>query len=140
VRVGDRTLPVVAGTPGSTVAAGLDPPPRRVRPAGRVSGRVVDARGNPVPNARVRLAIDGAAGRRVTRTTTDAAGGLPPPGPPATRPRGRGAGPRRSRPVEPGPAATDGAAPGLAMAARRVGTRRPGPGRPAHQQVVGLRG
>ena len=41
---------------------------------GRVSGRVVDSGGRPVPNARVRLAVGGARGGRVNRATTDRSG------------------------------------------------------------------
>jgi thiol-disulfide isomerase/thioredoxin len=77
VRVGDKPLPVVAGTPGDQVATALEPlPRRRLRPEGRVSGRVVDARGDPVPNAHVRLAVTGALGGKLISATTDASGGF----------------------------------------------------------------
>jgi thiol-disulfide isomerase/thioredoxin len=72
--VGDRPLPPVAGTPGETVVADHDDPVSKPSAEGRVSGRVVDAWNNPVPNARVRLATSGAAGGKVVKVTTDATG------------------------------------------------------------------
>jgi thiol-disulfide isomerase/thioredoxin len=78
--VGDKPLPVVSGEPGSTVTAdaGADDQPSpasgRVRPDGRISGRVYDADGRPVPEARVRLAVGGAPGGKVVSATTDRSG------------------------------------------------------------------
>jgi thiol-disulfide isomerase/thioredoxin len=76
--VGDKPLPVVSGEPGSTVAAdsGQEPQvaPRNGRPDGRISGRVFDADGRPAPEARVRLAVSGAAGGKVVRASTDRSG------------------------------------------------------------------
>ena len=72
--VGDKTLPAEAGEPGSSVAADDYTPERRVDPNGRVSGRVYDEKGDPVPNARVRLALGGTAGGKVVKTTTDRSG------------------------------------------------------------------
>ena len=72
--VGDRALPVVTGTPGNSVAADRVRPERRVSTNGRLSGRVVDDRGEPVPNVRVRLAVGNAPGGRMIRATTDASG------------------------------------------------------------------
>lgn len=78
--VGDKPLPVVTGEPGSTVSADEsstnEAAPRRTgtRSEGRISGRVYDMDGQPVPDARVRLAVDGARGGKVVRTTTDASG------------------------------------------------------------------
>ena len=76
--VGDKPLPVVSGEPGSTVAADTDPEPqvapRNGRPDGRISGRVFDADGRPAPEARVRLAVSGAAGGKVVRASTDRSG------------------------------------------------------------------
>jgi thiol-disulfide isomerase/thioredoxin len=74
--VGDKPLPAEAGEPGATVAADEYTPERRVDPKGRVSGRVFDERGEPVSNARVRLALGGLPGGKVVRTTTDASGGF----------------------------------------------------------------
>ncbi len=74
--VGDKTLPTVAGTPGDTVVAGQPAPERRAPRGleGRISGRVLDEEGHPVPNAEVRLAIGGAARGRSVRARTDASG------------------------------------------------------------------
>jgi thiol-disulfide isomerase/thioredoxin len=76
--VGDKPLPVVTGEPGSTVAAdgAAEPtaPRRRARADGRISGRVLDADGRPVPEARVRLAYGAASGGKVVKTTTDPSG------------------------------------------------------------------
>ncbi len=72
--VGDKTLPIVSGTPGSTVTAEKVTPELRVGTNGRVSGRVVDSEGRPVPNAQVRLAVGGARGGRMNRATTDRSG------------------------------------------------------------------
>lgn len=78
--VGDKPLPVVSGEPGTSLAAdaGTDAAPpesrRRGRPDGRISGRVYDAEGRPVPEARVRLAVSGAPGGKVVNATTDRSG------------------------------------------------------------------
>lgn len=80
--VGDKPLPVVSGEPGSSIAAAepsaVDlPRPRRTANAlGQISGRVFDRDGAPVPEARVRLAVSGASGGTITRTTTDRSGGF----------------------------------------------------------------
>jgi thiol-disulfide isomerase/thioredoxin len=74
--VGDRPLPPVAGTPGETVVAGQEEPDRKPSADGRISGRVLDVWGNPVPNARVRLAVSGSSGGNVVKSTTDASGGF----------------------------------------------------------------
>ncbi len=72
--VGDRALPIVDGPPGDTVVASAEPPEVKVRSEGRVSGRVVDERGEPVPNASVRLAMGGAERGRAVQTETDGSG------------------------------------------------------------------
>ena len=78
--VGDKPLPVVSGEPGSTISGSepsdVDPPsPRRSgKGDGRISGRVYDAAGRPVPDARVRLAVNGASGGKVVKTSTDRSG------------------------------------------------------------------
>src|SRR3989442_6765455 len=74
--VGDKPLPVVAGTPGDAVASGRDAPERRPSPEGQISGRVLDERGRAVPNAEVRLAVDGSAKGTEARATTDRAAGF----------------------------------------------------------------
>ena len=45
--VGDKPLPIVAGEPGSTIAADRVQPEPRANLEGRVSGRVYDANGEP---------------------------------------------------------------------------------------------
>src|SRR5262249_8591528 len=78
--VGDKPLPVVTGEPGAIVAANDGPAAdpsatrRRARTEGRISGRVRDADGRPVAGASVRLAVSGAPGGKVVRTTTDRSG------------------------------------------------------------------
>ena len=76
--VGDKPLPVVSGEPGSTIAADDAPlptgPRRNGRAEGRISGRVFGADGRPVPEARVRLAVNDAAGGKVVRASTDRSG------------------------------------------------------------------
>ena len=72
--VGDKPLPIRSGTPDSSVRA-HDPEPI-VAPLsrGRISGRVYDDRGKPVPDARVRLAVGGEAGGKAVTATTDRSG------------------------------------------------------------------
>lgn len=74
--VGDKASPVVAGTPDDSVVARADSPPSRTDDEGRVSGRVIDREGRGVADAEVRLAINGRAGGRTVRVTTDEAGGF----------------------------------------------------------------
>jgi thiol-disulfide isomerase/thioredoxin len=72
--IGDRTHPIVSGESGTAVAADEPEPPPGATVSRRVSGRVVDADGEPVPNALVRVAIDGSASGRSIATHTDEAG------------------------------------------------------------------
>lgn len=53
----------------STISSRVDPPPEET--GDRIVGRVVDDRGVPVANARVRLAVDGKPGGREVESTTD---------------------------------------------------------------------
>ena len=72
--VGDKPLPSVSGEPGSSLRADadeLDLPPSS---GSRISGRVYDDRGKPVPNARVRLAVSGTPGGKAVYATTDRSG------------------------------------------------------------------
>ena len=73
---GDKPLPAVSGEPGASVAADVDVDDVRPDERGRISGRVVDDRGDPIPGVRVRLADGGKTGGRVVRATTDGAGGF----------------------------------------------------------------
>lgn len=72
--VGDKPLPSVSGEPGASLRAdsdNLDLPPSS---GTRISGRVYDERGKPVPNAKVRLAVTSTPGGKATYATTDRAG------------------------------------------------------------------
>ena len=72
--IGDRPHPVISGEAGTAVAADDPDPTPSATVARRVSGRVVNAQGEPVPNALVRVAIDGSASGRTVATHTDEAG------------------------------------------------------------------
>ncbi|MDX2035703.1 MAG: redoxin family protein [Isosphaeraceae bacterium] len=74
--VGDRPLPAVTGEPGASVVAAETAPPSRRTASSRISGRVVDRRGRPVPNALVRTALGATTAGRVAETTTDSSGGF----------------------------------------------------------------
>src|SRR5262249_49499605 len=74
--IGDRPLPVTTGEPGSQVASDTVTPQPRLDLEGRISGRVVDAQGKPVANARVRLALGRTPGGRVVEATSDRSGGF----------------------------------------------------------------
>ncbi len=78
-RVGDRALPPTVGEPGGSALAARDKPRPEPRPAdrqGQISGRVVDADGQPVGGATVRVAVDGSTRGRTARGETDRAGGF----------------------------------------------------------------
>ncbi|WP_406699719.1 redoxin domain-containing protein [Singulisphaera sp. Ch08] len=72
--VGDKTFPVVTGEPGASVVADVETPQPSVRSKGRISGRVVDETGEPLPDVRVRLAVGNAPGGQVISATTDRTG------------------------------------------------------------------
>jgi thiol-disulfide isomerase/thioredoxin len=72
--IGDKPLHVTTGEPGQAVTAETEPPERRSRSDGRISGRVVNEHGEPVPFARVRLAMGGTPGGKVISATTDRSG------------------------------------------------------------------
>ena len=72
--VGDKPLPIISGPPGDTVVAAREAPEVKPRPDGRVSGRVFDETGRPVPNAQVRLAVGGAERGRASQTVSDESG------------------------------------------------------------------
>ncbi len=72
--VGDNPLPVRSGTFDSSVRAQDTEPIIPTPSRGRISGRVYDERGKPVPNARVRLAVGGEAGGKAVSAVTDASG------------------------------------------------------------------
>jgi thiol-disulfide isomerase/thioredoxin len=72
--IGDKPQTVVAGAPGDSVRTnpgGTTPKPEADN---RISGRVIDETGRPVPNTRVRVAISGAVTGRATVATADDAG------------------------------------------------------------------
>jgi hypothetical protein len=72
--IGDKALPIVAGAPGNSLRADTAGPdlPRSSR--GRISGRVYDEEGRPVPNARVRLALGAAPAGKAVYANTDRSG------------------------------------------------------------------
>jgi thiol-disulfide isomerase/thioredoxin len=74
--VGDRPVSTRAGGATSSAVADMDAPGPSRTSNDRVSGRVVDDRGDPVPNARVRVADGGLSGGRVAEATSDRAGGF----------------------------------------------------------------
>jgi thiol-disulfide isomerase/thioredoxin len=72
--LGDQPLPVVSGEPGRSVRSDDEAPPPPSTVGSRVSGRVYNERGKPVPGAKVRLAVGGASGGKVVSATTDRSG------------------------------------------------------------------
>ena len=70
------SLPSQTGPPGAEMTAELGMPESRRSASGRVSGRVIDDRGEPVANAEVRLADGGSRAGKDVRTLTDEAGGF----------------------------------------------------------------
>ena len=72
--IGDKPVSAVAGAPTSSAVADLENHARPADRETRVSGRVVDDRGDPVPNARVRIADGGISGGRIVDATSDRAG------------------------------------------------------------------
>ena len=73
--VGDKPLPIVAGEPGTGPLRVETEEIDRPEPKGsRISGRVYDERGKPVPDVKVRLAVGGAAGGKSVVATTDRSG------------------------------------------------------------------
>lgn len=72
--VGDKPLPVTTGEPGALVRAERPDPLRLRRSESRISGRVVDGKGEPVANALVRLAVGSTPGGKVVVGTTDRSG------------------------------------------------------------------
>ena len=84
-RVGDRSLPSVVTEPGDakvSVNGAIDsrvaasPTRRRTDLTARISGRVLDAGGEPASNVRVRVADGSTPGGRAAQATTDRAGGF----------------------------------------------------------------
>ena len=74
--IGDKQLPIVAGDPGtgSTMRAETEQLDLGAPSGSKISGRVFDDRGKPVPNARVRLVVGGAPAGRDNIATTDRSG------------------------------------------------------------------
>jgi thiol-disulfide isomerase/thioredoxin len=72
--VGDKPVPIVAGEPGSSVRAENDELDLPETSGSRISGRVFDDHGKPVPNARVRLADTSSPGGKVVYATTERSG------------------------------------------------------------------
>src|SRR5262245_25964815 len=74
--VGERDMPVVAGTPGESVASDVAASERAPAAEGRISGRVLDENDDPVADAVVRLAVGGRSGGRSISAVTDGSGGF----------------------------------------------------------------
>jgi thiol-disulfide isomerase/thioredoxin len=76
--IGDHPTSAATGEPGARVATETDEIDLAARPSARarISGRVLDEEGRPVPDAQVRLADGVAKGGRDLRTTTDRSGGF----------------------------------------------------------------
>ncbi len=74
--VGDKPLPIVAGEPGATTTAETEQLDLSPSTGGRISGRVFDDRGKPVPKAIVRLVVGGAPAGRDNYATTARDGGF----------------------------------------------------------------
>jgi peroxiredoxin len=74
--VGDKTLPIVAGDPstGSTTRVESEQLDLGAPSGSKISGRVFDDRGRPVPKAVVRLVVNGAPAGRDSFATTDRSG------------------------------------------------------------------
>jgi len=72
--VGDKPFPVVTGAPGASVRAEAVTADRPRRNQTRISGRVVDDQGEPLPNVRVRVAVENAAAGKVISAKTDHTG------------------------------------------------------------------
>jgi thiol-disulfide isomerase/thioredoxin len=72
--VGDRPLPASTGEPGGRVVADVEEPEPKLNSKRRISGRVVNEAGDPVPGATVRLADSGVKGGKQIRATTDRSG------------------------------------------------------------------
>ena len=69
--VGDKPLPSVSGEPGASLRADTEELDLPASSGSRISGRVFDDRGKPVPNAKVRLAVSSSPGGKVVYATTD---------------------------------------------------------------------
>ena len=72
--VGDKPLPIRSGTPEGSIRAEDTTTELPAPSPGRISGRVYDEKGRPVPNARVRLAVGGESGGKAVYSTTDKSG------------------------------------------------------------------
>ena len=73
--VGDKPLPIVTGEPGTgSLRVEAEDIDRPARSGSRISGRIYDERGKPVPDVKVRLAVSGAAGGKAVVATTDRSG------------------------------------------------------------------
>ena len=72
--VGDKPLPIVSGEPGASLRAETEELDLPESSGTRISGRVYDDRGKPVPNAKVRLTVNSSPAGRVVNATTDRSG------------------------------------------------------------------
>jgi thiol-disulfide isomerase/thioredoxin len=72
--IGDKPIPIVAGEPGLSQRPQTEELDLPASSGARISGRVYDDRGRPVPNARVRLAVGGSQSGKASYATTDRSG------------------------------------------------------------------
>jgi thiol-disulfide isomerase/thioredoxin len=72
--IGEKPLPIRSGIPEESVRADDTPTDLPAPSPGRISGRVYDEKGRPVPNARVRLAVGGESGGKAVSSITDNSG------------------------------------------------------------------
>ena len=74
--MGDKPLPIVAGEPGSSLRASTEELDLPSSTGSRISGRVYDENGKPVPNAKVRLAVGSSPGGKINYAMTEQSGGF----------------------------------------------------------------
>ncbi len=72
--IGDKPIPIVTGEPGLSERSETDEVDLPSSSGARISGRVFDERGRPVPNATVRLAAGSSPSGKATYATTDRSG------------------------------------------------------------------
>jgi len=72
--IGDKPIPIVTGEPGLSQRPETEEIDLPASSGARISGRVYDDRGRPVPNAKVRLAVGGSPSGKASYATTDRSG------------------------------------------------------------------
>ncbi|MGO9921954.1 MAG: carboxypeptidase regulatory-like domain-containing protein [Isosphaeraceae bacterium] len=72
--IGDKPIPIVTGEPGLSQRPETEEIDLPASTGARISGRVYDDRGRPVPNVKVRLAVGGSPSGKASYATTDRSG------------------------------------------------------------------